>query len=68
MWYPAAGGKSVKTRDLDLQKLPEIEEKLEQTAHGILAEDWTPRPGTQCERCRLRPLCPAWLEGREAFA
>ena len=68
MWFPAAGGKSVKTRSLDIEKLPMVEERLVGAANGILAEDWTPRPGTQCNRCSLRPLCPAWLEGREAFA
>ena len=68
MWYPAAGGKSVKTRSLAMDKLPEVQERLAEVARGIVAEDWTPRPGTQCDRCRLRSLCPAWRQGKEAFA
>lgn len=68
MWYPAAGGKSVKTRSLDLEQLATVEDRLIGAATGILAEDWEPRPGDQCNRCSVRPLCPAWLEGREAFA
>jgi len=68
MWYPAAGGKSVKTQSLDLETLARVEDRLIGAAVGILAEDWDPRPGDQCNRCAVRPLCPAWPEGREAFA
>ena len=68
MWFPAARGKSVKTRSFDLNQLPTVSARLITAAEGISAEDWTPRPGPGCDRCSLRPLCPAWMEGREAFA
>ena len=68
MWYPAAGGKSVKTRSLDMDKLAAVHERLTDATRGIVAEDWTPRPGVQCDRCQLRSVCPAWRQGREAFA
>ena len=68
MWFPTAGGKSVKKRSLDLESLPAISDRLHAVAAGVLDEDWTPRPGPHCDRCVMRPLCPAWLEGREAFA
>jgi len=67
MWYPAAAGKGVVRRSLDPANLDDIGERLRAAARGILAEDWTPAPGLQCERCPQRPVCPAWLEGKEAF-
>jgi hypothetical protein len=67
MWFPAAGGKTVKTRRLDLSRLDAVRDRLRAAADGIDAEDWTPKPGTQCDRCTLRRVCPAWHEGREAF-
>ena len=68
MWFPAAGGKSVKTRSLELENLPDIKKRLVEAGAGIRDEKWTPRPGPHCDRCPVRPLCPAWFEGREAFA
>ena len=67
MWFPAAKAKSVVTRRFDFANLPEVTKRLTAAARGIIAEDWTPRPGPQCERCAVRPLCPAWVEGKEAF-
>ena len=42
--------------------------RLERAAAGIRAEDWRARPGSDCDRCRVRSVCPAQPEGREAFA
>jgi len=67
MWYPAASGRSVVRRKLDPANLDGVSARLETAAQGILAEDWTPAPGPQCKRCPQRPVCPAWLEGKEAF-
>lgn len=67
MWFPVAGGKSVKRRAFDFDRLQDVAHRLAQAAAGILAEDWAPTPGDQCDRCPLRGLCPAWREGREAF-
>jgi superfamily I DNA/RNA helicase/CRISPR/Cas system-associated exonuclease Cas4 (RecB family) len=67
-WYPAkTDTKAVTTRDLDLGRLGEVASKLESAAAGIVSEDWVPRPGPHCQRCRVRSICPAWPEGREAF-
>ena len=68
MWYPAAKTKSVTVRGLDLERMDELVARLGDAAGGIFAEDWTPRTGDHCERCRVRPLCPAWPQGSEAFA
>lgn len=67
MWFPAAGGTTVKTRRFDMANLDRVRGRLGALAEGIFAEDWHPEPGAHCARCPVRPLCPAWLEGREAF-
>ncbi len=67
LWYPVADYKSLTVRAFDVAKLPEVAERLMAAAEGIRAERWEPRPGDHCERCRLRGVCPAWPEGREAF-
>ncbi|MDH3425128.1 MAG: PD-(D/E)XK nuclease family protein, partial [Acidimicrobiia bacterium] len=68
-WYPAqTGRKSLATFSLDLDRLPELTARLESAAEGIVAENWEPKPGQQCDRCRVRNLCPAWPEGQEAFS
>lgn len=68
-WYPArTDRKSLAAFPLDLERLPEVAVRLEAAADGIVAENWDPKPGQQCDRCRVRNLCPAWPEGQEAFA
>lgn len=67
-WYPAkTSTKSLTTRDLDLGRIAEVSSKLDAAAAGIASEDWSPRRGAHCQRCRVRSICPAWPEGREAF-
>jgi RecB family exonuclease len=69
-WYPAVrlhDGKSVSTRALDTSRMDEIEEALAAAAAGIVAEEWEPRPGTHCDRCPVKLVCPEWPEGQEAF-
>jgi RecB family exonuclease len=68
LWYPAARRTAVPVLGLDLGRLDELRDRLEEVAAAIRAEDWTPTPGDHCERCRMRQLCPAWPEGAEAFA
>jgi RecB family exonuclease len=68
LWYPMAATKSVTTRKFDMALLGDVETRLEAVARGISAEDWTPTPGTLCERCSLRQVCPAWPEGGPGFA
>jgi len=69
-WFPAADvsrAKSVVTRHLDPNALPEVEKALETAVAGIVAERWEPVPGGHCDRCPVRLVCPEWPEGREAF-
>jgi RecB family exonuclease len=69
-WYPAAGAgraKSVAVRRLDLDRLDEVSASMARAEEGIRSEDWTPAPGSHCERCPVRLVCPAWPEGREAY-
>ena len=70
-WYPAAGmnsgRKSILTRLLDIERLAEVGAALQAAATGIKDELWTATPGSQCERCPVRLVCPEWPEGQEAF-
>jgi superfamily I DNA/RNA helicase/RecB family exonuclease len=68
LWYPMARAKTVTTRKFDMRLLEQVEARLEAAAAGITAEDWSPSPGSQCERCSLRQVCPAWAEGGPGFA
>ena len=68
MWFPMhALKRSIATRALDVSRLGEIEDRMKATAHGISIEDWAPTPGTGCQRCPVRVVCPAVPEGKEAF-
>jgi len=67
MWFPAKPAKSVITRTFDMEALPNVATRLAAIAAGIQSEQWPPQPSAGCERCRVRSVCPAWPEGREAF-
>jgi hypothetical protein len=68
-WFPAkAAVRGLIRREFDPDELPGVQERLERAAAGIRAEDWRARPGSDCDRCRVRSVCPAQPEGREAFA
>jgi superfamily I DNA/RNA helicase/RecB family exonuclease len=68
MWFPAKkDAKSVPVRSLVLDRIAEVEEGMRVATAGILAEDWSPLPGKDCERCAVRLVCPEWPEGQEAF-
>ncbi|NQV08101.1 ATP-dependent helicase [bacterium] len=67
-WYPASQTKSVSTRQLDLDRLPDVEALLESAAAGIAAENWPAVVNQHCDRCQVRRVCPEWPEGREAFS
>ena len=69
MWFPTHPQKrSIATRSFDISNLDTIEDRMDAVADGISSERWTPTPGTVCERCDLRVVCPAMPEGKEAFA
>ncbi|WKZ82544.1 MAG: ATP-dependent DNA helicase [Acidimicrobiia bacterium] len=70
-WYPGhqpGDRKSVAVREFDLGTLDEVENAMRNAQVGILAEEWRPTPGSHCEGCAVRIVCPMWPEGREAFA
>ncbi len=70
LWFPSDYKRpgEVPTRAFDLTKLGETRQVMAEAAAGITGEQWPPRPGPDCERCRVRLVCPAWPEGREAYA
>ena len=68
LWFPMKRAKSVTVRKFDMAGLAGVEARLEAAAVGIKAEDWSPQPGAQCGRCKLREICPAWAEGGPEFA
>lgn len=67
MWFPRYNSVSVTTRDLDIHRLPEVEERMETITRSITEEGWEPRVSRSCGRCGFRRSCPAWPEGRGAF-
>jgi hypothetical protein len=67
-WFPAVKRATVATRSFDMARVPDVARALDLAVEGIRAEDWTPRPGPQCDRCPMRRVCPEWPEGREAFS
>ena len=67
-WYPARHTQvSLARRSFNPARMAEVRDSMRFAAAGIAAEQWDPRPGPRCERCRARILCPAWPEGREAY-
>lgn len=66
-WYPMARTRRTTTRDFDMDRLEDVAARLATAATGITNENWTPAPGTHCNRCPLRTLCPAWPEGGPEF-
>jgi hypothetical protein len=68
MWFPLDPLKrSIAIRSFDAAHLGAIEDRMTAVAAGVSAEVWTPIPGTACDRCAVRVLCPAMPEGVEAF-
>jgi ATP-dependent exoDNAse (exonuclease V) beta subunit len=68
LWFPATKAKGLTTRKFDMANLGIVKQAMAAAQRGIFEEDWTPSPGPACERCPVRPVCPEWPEGREAFA
>jgi RecB family exonuclease len=67
-WFPLGGAARTTVRRFDLDKLGGVAERLLEVERGITAEQWPPRPSRDCARCAVRLVCPAWPEGREAYA
>jgi len=66
-WFPLKPTQRVTTRKFQPDREAEIRADLEQIAQAIRAEDWSPRPGPDCDRCEVRLVCPDWAEGQEAY-
>jgi len=64
LWYPE---RDMAVRSFNANNLANVTVKLGEVAGSILSEDWAPRPGSHCDRCTVRLVCPAWPEGREGF-
>lgn len=66
LWYPLVERRKV--YPFDMANLDSVRQTLVEISRQIRAENWEPRVGAHCERCPFRQVCPAWPEGREAFA
>lgn len=66
LWYPRARSGNFR-RAFDPGRLDETRATLVDIAHAIGDERWEPRPGSDCRRCAVRPVCPVWPEGQEAY-
>ncbi|MBN2113519.1 MAG: ATP-dependent helicase [Acidimicrobiia bacterium] len=67
MWFPAARTRGISVRRFEGARLDTVRERMATAATGIQAERWDPLPGAHCRKCRVRQVCPAWPEGREAY-
>ncbi|MGH8875292.1 MAG: PD-(D/E)XK nuclease family protein, partial [Acidimicrobiia bacterium] len=65
-WFPLAEAKK-RWRAFDPANLATLEDRLTEVAISIQAEDWAPKVGSHCGRCRVKLVCPMWPEGREAY-
>jgi superfamily I DNA/RNA helicase/RecB family exonuclease len=68
-WYPRKDPNkhSIVTRRFAMASLDEVHETLEEITMSIIAEDFPPIIGPQCDTCTVAFVCPARDEGREAF-
>ncbi len=67
LWFPAARH-GMTVLPFDPEQLDGVSERMEAVAEGIGLEQWPPRPSDECDRCRVRLVCPAWPQGQEAFS
>ncbi len=68
-WYPLiTDRKSLAVVPFDASRLDVVLATMEEIAHGIASEDWSPTPGDWCGRCAVSSSCPAVDAGGEGFA
>lgn len=67
LWFPMAEQKKVATRQFKMELLGDVETRLHTIADGIKQENWEPQSGPHCDKCDLRPVCPAWADGGGDF-
>ena len=66
-WYPLANSPRRRIASFDPAHLEETRSRLVEIAGLVSGEDWTPTPGKACRGCKIKPACPAWPEGQEAY-
>ncbi len=66
-WYPLAAKPKRRVTSFDVSLVKEVRSKLIDISNRIAERDWTPTPGAACRRCEVKPTCPAWPEGQEAY-
>ncbi|MEX1037991.1 MAG: ATP-dependent DNA helicase [Acidimicrobiia bacterium] len=67
LWFPAKESKGLTVRELDMNRLGEVEESIREITADVASENWEPRVSRDCERCGIKSSCPAWPEGRGAY-
>lgn len=67
LWFPAAPSKGLTVRKLDMARLDEVEETIEEITAAVASENWEPRVSNGCNRCGIKRSCPAWPEGQGAY-
>jgi superfamily I DNA/RNA helicase/RecB family exonuclease len=66
LWYPKAKATDFR-RSFDTDRMDEVRDTLVRLGRELASEVWEPTVGPGCARCRVRLVCPAWPEGREAY-
>jgi RecB family exonuclease len=68
-WYPRQDPKkhAIVTRNFSMSSIDGVRDVLEEITASIMAEDFPPVVGSQCDTCDVALVCPARQEGREAF-
>jgi superfamily I DNA/RNA helicase/RecB family exonuclease len=68
-WYPRKDPNkhAIVTRSFSMSSIDDVRDVLEEITASIIAEDFPPVVGPQCDTCNVALVCPARQEGREAF-
>jgi superfamily I DNA/RNA helicase len=68
-WYPRKDPNkhAIVTRNFSMSSIDDVLDVLEEITTSIIAEDFPPVVGPQCDTCNVALVCPAREEGREAF-
>ena len=66
-WHPLANSPRRRISSFDPARLDDTRARLVEITGRVNDEDWTPTPGQACRGCRVKPACPAWPEGQEAY-
>lgn len=68
LWYPAALLRSgITRRSFEMTNLEDRVNRMIEVADGVLGEQFPAVVSKDCDRCDFRSVCPAQLDGQEAF-